>query len=33
MIREIKFDDIVKSVKNMIIHAGYNLPKDALEAL
>jgi fumarate hydratase subunit alpha len=33
MIREIKFDDIVKSVKNMIIHTGYNLPKDALEAL
>ncbi len=31
--REVEFDDIVKSVKNLIIHTAYNLPKDALNAL
>ncbi len=31
--RVIKYDDIVKSIKNMIIHTATHLPKDALEAL
>ncbi len=31
--REVEFDDIVKSVKNLIIHTAYNLPEDALNAL
>ena len=31
--REVEFDDIVKSIKNMIIHTAYNLPEDALNAL
>ncbi len=33
MNREVEFEDIVKSIKNMIIHTAYNLPKDALNAL
>jgi len=31
--REVEFDDIVESIKNMIIHTAYNLPEDALKAL
>ncbi len=31
--RVIQYDDIVKSIKNMIIHTATHLPKDALEAL
>jgi len=31
--REVEFDDIVNSIKNMIIHTAYNLPEDALNAL
>jgi len=31
--RTIKYEDIVKSIKNMIMHTATNLPKDALDAL
>ncbi len=31
--REIAYDDIVKAVKNMVIHTATNLPKDALDKL
>ncbi len=31
--RTIHYDDIVKSVKNMIMHTATNLPEDALKAL
>lgn len=31
--REVEFDDIVNSIKNLIIHTAYNLPEDALNAL
>jgi fumarate hydratase subunit alpha len=31
--REIKFDTVVKAIKDTIIYSGTNLPKDALEAL
>jgi len=31
--RIIKYDDVVKSIKNMIMHTATHLPKDALEAL
>jgi len=31
--REVEFDDIVESIKNLIIHTAYNLPEDALKAL
>jgi len=31
--REVEFDDIVKSIKTMIVHTAYNLPKDAMDAL
>ncbi|WP_457593256.1 fumarate hydratase [Hydrogenimonas sp.] len=31
--REIAYDDIVKAVKNMVIHTATNLPEDALKKL
>ncbi len=31
--REVEFDDIVKSIENMIVHTAYNLPEDAMNAL
>ncbi|BBG65548.1 fumarate hydratase class I, aerobic [Hydrogenimonas sp.] len=31
--REIKYEDIVKAVKNMVIHTATNLPEDALKKL
>ncbi len=31
--RTIKYEDIVKSIKNMIMHTATNLPEDALNAL
>jgi fumarate hydratase subunit alpha len=31
--REIKYEDLVKSVKAMVMHTATNLPKDALDAL
>ncbi len=31
--RVIQYDDIVKSIKNLIMHTATHLPKDALEAL
>ncbi len=31
--REIQFNEIVEAVKNLVIHTGTNLPKDAYEAL
>ncbi len=31
--RTIKYEDVVKSVKNMIMHTATNLPQDALNAL
>jgi fumarate hydratase subunit alpha len=31
--REIKFDDIVKSIRDCIIYSGTNLPKDAYKAM
>ncbi len=29
--REIRYEDIVKSIRDCIIYSGTNLPKDALE--
>ena len=31
--REIKYDEVVQAVKNLISYSGSNLPKDALDAL
>ncbi len=31
--REIKYEDIVKSVKDMILYSATNLPKDAYKAM
>jgi fumarate hydratase subunit alpha len=31
--RELKYQDVVDAIKNMIIHTAYNLPEDALKAM
>ena len=31
--RVVKYDDIVKAVKAMVLHTATNLPQDALDAL